>query len=275
MKALILLAAVSGGCATTWLATQATGTQGAWDEHVREEAVPLPGVIEHLTIELPLTVEHDQITEPGVNGAAATTHDGAARPFAMRCAIDQSAKNAVYHSAFRYGSRWGKQTAIAFLVEGALAAVLLGTATAAKPNGYFYGGFFALDAVLTGAIFFIPRKEIFRQDDVAVTTPIRSDCPDGLALDIGGQPYPIDAIGKLGEVGDQALDEWMAAPHCSGTRRRSSRHPGRRSRRWRRARASRPSPSARPGSWSSSASDRKSTRLNSSHYGLSRMPSSA
>ena len=45
-----------------------------------------------------------------------------------------------------------------------------------------------------------------------------------------------------------------AALRCSGTRRRSSRRPRRRPRRCRRARASRPSPSAAPGSWSSRAS---------------------
>ena len=41
-----------------------------------------------------------------------------------------------------------------------------------------------------------------------------------------------------------------AGPRCSGTRRRNSRRPGRRRRRCRRARASRPWPSAAPGSWS-------------------------
>ena len=53
-----------------------------------------------------------------------------------------------------------------------------------------------------------------------------------------------------------------AGLRCSGTRRRSSRRPGRRRRRWGRARASRPSPSAAPGS-SSSARHRVSSRASS------------
>ncbi len=213
MRRLLALALIgTSGCGMTWITTQATGTQGAWDEHVREEAVPLPGVTEQLKVELPLAVAYEQVETPGVNGAAATHHDGAAIPFALACSVTQSGKNRVFHSAFRYGSQWKKETGIAFLLEGGLAALLIGTASAAHPNGYIYGTFFALDALVAGSIFFIPRKEIFRQDDVLVSTPIRTDCPENLALDIGGERYPIDAVGKIGEVGEQALNEWMAAP---------------------------------------------------------------
>ena len=177
------------GCATTWIATQASGTQRVWDEDIHEVHVPQPGVQEHLVVSLPLT------TGP------------------LTCAVDQTAHDAVYHQAFRYGSRWKKMTALAFVIEGALGATFLLTASNDKPNGYLYGGFFALDALVTAPLIFIPRKEIYRTDDLPVTTPLRSDCPEGLALEIGNDPFPVDATGNLGELGDAALTEWMKAPN--------------------------------------------------------------
>ena len=104
-------------------------------------------------------------------------------------------------------------TAAAIVIEGALGAIFWLSATDQKPDGYLYGGFLAADAVLTAPLFFIPRKEIYRSDDVAVTTPVRSDCPEGLALEIGSDTFPVDAAGMLGELGDTALDDWMKAPN--------------------------------------------------------------
>ena len=185
------------GCATTWIATQASGTQRVWDEGIHEVHVPQPGVQEHLVVTLPLA--------PAAGSAAPT--------FALTCAVDQTAHDAVYHQAFRYGSRWKKMTALAFVLEGALGATFLLTASNDKPNGYLYGGFLALDALVTAPLIFIPRKEIYRTDDLPVTTPLRSDCPDGLALEIGSDTFPVAATGELGELGDAALTEWMKAPN--------------------------------------------------------------
>jgi hypothetical protein len=192
-----LLPLLLSGCATTWIATQATGTQRAWDEDIHEVHVPQPGVQEHLVVSLPL----------------APTTTTTAPSYALTCAVDQTAHDAVYHQAFRYGSRWKKMTAAAFVIEGALGAVFLLTATNEKPNGYLYGGFLSLDALVTAPLFFIPRKEIYRTDDLPVTTPLRSDCPDGLALEIGSDTFPVDARGNLGELGDAALAAWMKAPN--------------------------------------------------------------
>jgi hypothetical protein len=192
------------GCATSWIITQAAGGQRALDEGVHEVHVPQPGVDEHLTVSLPLV---PQVVQSN-GGLPPTT-----LPFALTCAVAQSGHDLVYHQAFRYGSRWKRTTAIAFFAEGAIAAIGLLTATNEKPAGYLYGGFFAADAVLTAPLFFIPRKEIYRTDDVPVTTALRSDCPDGLALEIGSDTFPIDATGKLGELGETALGEWMNAPN--------------------------------------------------------------
>jgi hypothetical protein len=181
------------GCATTWITTQATGTQRVWDEGVNEVHVPQPGVEEHIVVTMPLT---------------SAAIGSAAQPLALTCAVDQTGRDLVYHQAFRYGSRWKKMTALAFVLEGALGAALFLSASNDKPDGYVYGGFLGLDAVLTAPLIFIPRKEIYRTDDVAVTTPVRGDCPDGLALEIGGDSFPVDASGHLGDLGDAALAQW-------------------------------------------------------------------
>jgi hypothetical protein len=70
----------------------------------------------------------------------------------------------------------------------------------------------AADALLTTGLFFIPRKEIYRHDERPSVTPVRGDCPDGTTLVIGAERFPVDAAGKIGEVGDAALDAWMSAP---------------------------------------------------------------
>jgi hypothetical protein len=182
------LVALSGvalsGCATGWIMTQAVGGQRALDEGSHDVHVPQPGIEEHLTVSMAPMAD------------------------SLTCQVAQGGHDIVYHQAFRYGSRWKKTTAIAFLVEGALGAVLLLTASDKEPNNYLYGGFLALDAVVTAPLFFIPRKEIYRHDDVYVTTPVRTDCPEGLALEIDGNAYPIDAAGRVGELGTAALAEW-------------------------------------------------------------------
>lgn len=212
--ALVLAAVVasSAGCATAWLVTQATNTPRVWDESVREQVVPQPGIDERLTVTLPLVTEYEPVATPTQPGATmAPPAAPVARPFALTCSADQQARDTVYHSAFRYGSRWKKGMLLMFLAEGAAGAALLLLA-ADKPENVLIGGFFAIDAIGTGALVFAPRKEIYRHDERPVLTHLRSDCPDGLALVLGGEPFPIDAAGKLGEVGDAALADWMAQP---------------------------------------------------------------
>jgi hypothetical protein len=96
-----------------------------------------------------------------------------------------------------------------FLTEAALAAVLLATSANEKPGNVLIGGFLAADALGTGVLFFIPRKEVYSREEKPVTTDIRSDCPDGLVLDIAGEQFPVDAAGRIGDVGNAAFDAWL------------------------------------------------------------------
>lgn len=213
MRALItasLLTTLSG-CFSFWGLTQITGTQSAWEQNVREEAVPMPGVEEQLVVSVPMGFEY----EPAPYRSPSDTTPAPApvmKPFQLTCNASQRGRNAVYRSAFRYGSRWKKLTAISFLAESAIATAVLLGGDRDSPKTQLWGGFFAVDAIGTAAIFFIPRKEIYRKDEKPVITPLRSDCPEGLVLEIGGDSFPVDPAGRLGELGDAALDQWMAAP---------------------------------------------------------------
>ncbi len=206
MRALIPLALAGSlsGCGTFWVATQAFGAQSVWDEGVREVSVPQPGVQERLAVNLPLAADYPQ-TATGQTGTAPL-------PFALTCRTDQRAKDVVYHSAFRYGKRWKWMAGLSVLVEGAIAAAFIAIRQPEKPQNLGFGVYMAADALLTTGLFFIPRKEIYRHDDRPIVTPVRSDCPEGMTLAIGGERFPVDAAGRIGEVGDAALDAWMSAP---------------------------------------------------------------
>ena len=193
-KVLPLLPLFASGCGTAWIMTQASGTQGLWDEHVHEVAVPQPGVDERLTVTLPLTSAAPASATPA--------------PHALTCTTAQHGHERVYHAAFRYGSSWKKATAVFFAMEAVGAATLL-LAGDGQIDDQTYGALLAADAAITGAIFFIPRKEIYRSDERDAMTPVRSDCPDGLTVQIGGDTFAIDAAGRLGDVGEVALTEWL------------------------------------------------------------------
>ena len=181
MFAKLLPLALLSGCATGWIVTEASGQQRLLDENVHEVRVPQPGIEEHLTVSL------------------------APNATAFTCAVDQTAPERVYHQAFRYGSRWKKTAAVMFVLEAAAGAALLLTADDQHVGNYAYGGFLALDSALTLPLIFIPRKEIYRTDDTVTTTAVRGDCPDGLAVAIGEDTYPIDAAGNVGDLGRAAL----------------------------------------------------------------------
>lgn len=199
MRAIAMAMLVLGGCATTWIGTQVTGTQRAWEEGVRETSVPLPGVQERINVRLPLGIVYE------------AQWVGTNRVFALTCSTDQRAKDIVYRSAFRYGKRWRIMSGIMALTEGALAAVFLRSRDE-KPEYWLYGGFLAADALVTTALFWIPRKEIYAKAERPVVTHVRSDCPDGMMLSIGADRFPVDAAGRIGEVAEAALDAWMSEP---------------------------------------------------------------
>jgi len=207
MRALFALALAGSmsGCATSWIITQAADGARILDEGVREVRVPVPGVQEKLAVSMPLGIEY--ATVPGGTSPSTTP-----LPFQLTCRTEQRAKDVVYHSAFRYGSKWKLTSGVMFLVEAALAAVSLAAEGKDKVAYQLGGAFLAADALVTAGLFFIPRKEIYRHDEATTVTPVRSDCPDGMSLAIGSEKFPVDAAGRLGEVGDAALDAWMSAP---------------------------------------------------------------
>lgn len=192
IRAFVIAGALSG-CATSWLVTQGTGTQRVWDESVREERVPKPGFDEELTV----------------------AYQSGSKSFT--CNAVQRGTDRVAHSAYRYGRTWKLGTAISVLVEGGLAALfLLDANTTTNASYYLWAGFLALDAAVALPLLLIPKREIYREDEVAVTTPLTTICPPGLALDIAGEPHAISPGGTLGELGIAALDEWVASPTGPG-----------------------------------------------------------
>ncbi|CAN5784496.1 hypothetical protein BH11MYX3_BH11MYX3_27120 [soil metagenome] len=204
MRALVIAMALSvSGCATFWITTQAIGKPSTWDEGIREQAVPLPGVEERLAFRVPLLTEYSDAHQP--------------LGFRLACNTDQRARDTVYHSAFRYGKRWKWMSGLGALAEGLIATALIVGRRDDKPNYIVFGGYLGIDAAITAALFFIPRKEIYRHDERASITPVRSDCPEGLTLAIGGERFPVDAVGGIGEQGESALDAWMNTPTGSIT----------------------------------------------------------
>jgi hypothetical protein len=194
-----LLAVSSTGCFTTWLGLRAAGLNGAGNEGVREEHVPLPGLQEQLVVKL----EAEQITASG---------------FHFTCVAEQFGRDAVYRSSYRYGKGWKTATAIMFFSEAAMSAVFLLTEPKMPENKSLQtagGVFFGLDAIGTAALFFIPRKDLFDRTEVPVTTPLRSVCPDGVMVEIAGDTFPLDATGSLGDLGSEAFDQWMRTPNGS------------------------------------------------------------
>lgn len=207
--ALAVAAALAGsGCFTTWSISQATGHPEIWDEKVREENVPMPGFTERLTVTVPLIIE----MEPAKVATLTTPATGPTPlPLTLQCKAEQFGKDAVYHSAFRYGSSWKRNAGIMFLLEaGAAAAFLL--AGEEQSSDIVWGALLAADALGTGVIFWLPRKEVFRRDVKGVRTPLRSDCPESLTLTVGRDTFAVDAAGRIGEAGELALDDWMQQP---------------------------------------------------------------
>lgn len=190
MKSLALIVALaSSGCFSTWAIGQASGKSLAWDEQKREETVPLPATEERLTIAVPL---QGSLT--------------------LQCKSMQVARESVYRSSFRYGKGWKKMTALAFAAEAAAGTALLLTADREHAQEYAYGGFLALDALGTAALFFVPRKDQFTNTERDAITTIRDDCPDGLTFEIAGNSFIVDAAGHIGDAGEVALEDWMKAP---------------------------------------------------------------
>ena len=214
----LVLAAALGlggaGCFASWGAVQLSGNPAILEEGAREVTVPLPGVQELLAVHVPLAIEPDApAATPGAATTSAATPGAPATPrvLELACETTQRARDNVYRSAFRYGKKWKYATAAMFAIEAAVAAAFY-FGDRQNPQNQLAAGVLAIDALGTAALFFAPRKEIYRTEIRNVANRVRTDCPDGLALDIGGEVYPVDAAGRIGELGVAALDAWMQAP---------------------------------------------------------------
>jgi hypothetical protein len=203
------------GCFGSWVAVQVAGNAKVLDEQVREETVPQPGFTERLVVSMPLVIEMTPAPASTMTSTTTTTPapPPTPKPFAFACRSEQRGTDDVYHSAYRYGKQWKKGTAGMFLLEGLIATAFYFAGQEDGKEGYqVIAAVLAVDAIGIGALFFAPQKEIYRKDERAVTTTIRDDCPETLAVQIGADTFPIDAAGRIGEVGDLALDDWMQAP---------------------------------------------------------------
>jgi hypothetical protein len=198
------------GCFASWGAVQISGNARMLEEGAREVSVPLPGVKEVLAVHLPLA--DDKTSSPETTAATAGAATSATpRVLELGCETTQHATNNVYRSAFRYGKTWKYATAAMFALEAGVAAAFhFGIRD--DPQYQLAAGVLAVDALGTAALFFAPRKELYRTEVRPAAIRVRTDCPDGLALDIGGEVYPVDAAGRIGELGAAALDAWMQAP---------------------------------------------------------------
>ncbi len=211
MRALLALALAAqlSGCATSWIFIQSTGTQSALDEDNHEVRVPQPGATEHLVVRMPVAPEYEAI--PASNGQP--TSRGKLLPFAFKCARSQAGQDLVVRHAYRYGHTWKKTAILGFILEGALGALGLLSASNEKPTGYLWGGYFALDAVLTLPLIFIPKKEVRAESRIEVTTPLDDSCPEGLALEVAAKSFPINAAGRISADAERELAAWKSQPN--------------------------------------------------------------
>jgi hypothetical protein len=160
------------------------------------ETVPLPGVTEHLLVTLDLGF---------VPGGAATP-----RPPGLRatCAVSQTGRETVYTAATDYGSKFKIFAAVSLVLEaGAAAAYLLRTAPSADQIAA--GSFLAADAAATGVLLLVPKRERYERSERQATIPIRGDCPDGLTVELDGQPVAVGPGGGIDDDGQRLFQQHM------------------------------------------------------------------
>jgi hypothetical protein len=188
LAALVALGLTTTGCFTTWVGLRASGRPGAPDERVHIERVPLAGVQERLVVVL----EGNR----------------------FQCTGRQHASDHVYRSAYRYGKGWKIATVGMFVTE-ALVATAIYFDKPGDPAHLVGAGYFALDALGTAALSFVPRRQVGSDEVVPISTTIREVCPEGLVLQINSESYPIDATGSVGDLGTAALEDSMRGANGS------------------------------------------------------------
>jgi hypothetical protein len=200
MRLAILCAlAMTSGCFTSWAITQAAGGQRILDEGGRTERVYVDDAKERLHVRMPFIAI-------------------AGEPYAFECRSTQTATDEVHHAGFRYGKRWKTTALIMFAIEAGVAAATYFAADMERPENQLAVGLLGADALGTAALVFVPRKETYRRETVPVYSAIRGDCPDGIAVELAGETFPLDAAGRIGELGDAALEAWRRSPGAQPAR---------------------------------------------------------
>lgn len=208
----LAFALASSGCAFTWGASQLGTGKPPMDENARSESVPMPGVLESLNVELfyagrPVVRQYSSASsaQPAGPPAPPTPLD---TEFVVGCQVVQTGQEKVYRAATQYGKRWKYSTAIMFVLEGALAAAYI-LSDESKAHQKIGGYLLAADAVGTGALFFMPSRDVYENSIKPTTTPVRSDCPEGLSIELAGRQVAVAANGKIGAFGATLVKEHM------------------------------------------------------------------
>lgn len=209
-----VVAASGGGCATFWATSQIVAGRPPFDENAREQSVPLPGVTERLGVTLhlegkPVPPANAAMTQNPTPAPAPTTSAAPPDPV-VECVVVQNGREQVYRAASYYGKTWKWTAGISFLIEGAIAAVYL--LAGSETGHYVIGGYLAADALVTGGLFFAPRRDIYERSERATSLRVRNDCPEGLLLEVAGRPVPIDADGRLSPLALALIER-----HITGT----------------------------------------------------------
>lgn len=211
MMLLAMPAALSSACATTWGISQATLGRPPFDENVRTETVPIAGVREQLDLVIDLARRPDaNAPQPGSTQAQAPSPDA----LGISCRVTQEGKETLYRASTRYGTKWKYLAVASAILEGGFAAAYLlkDEPTAQETLG---GWFLAGDALGSAILAFVPSRDVYKNSIAETSTLVRSDCPEGVALEVGGRVIPIDATGALGDIGDAVVKthlEQLAGP---------------------------------------------------------------
>ena len=210
----LAMAVASSGCAFTWGASQIGQGRPPFDENARSESVPLPGVLESLIVNVHFS-GRPVVTQSSSTGSAQQTPSAPPFPaqpvnteLVVDCQVVQSGREKVYRAATRYGKGWKYVTATMFVLEGALAALYI-LSDESKPQQVIGGWLLAADALGTGALFFVPSRDVYETKVNTTLTPVRSDCPEGLTLELAGRQVAVEANGEIGDLGAALLKEQM------------------------------------------------------------------
>jgi hypothetical protein len=207
MAGITLLAcgASAPGCATTWAAWEIGFDQAPLRDGERTETVPMPGVVEHLTVGLELA----RAPAPPTAAAPGAAADPLAAPeLHVRCAVTQTGRETVYTAATEYGPTFKKFAAVAVALEAAGAAIYF-LDKRSTTGGLVAGGVLGADALATGALLLVPKTDRFQKTFRETTVPVRRDCPPGVTLDLFGQPVAVSQDGAVDADGQRLFEQHM------------------------------------------------------------------